>query len=137
MHVQSPKMGYTYKNKSRLIEPVSNAALLVRGFSLKLGFFANFIYVITLAGRQIVRLLRGMKSGAAKMQRGQGGRAALRLSINEPKKTGARRAAETHWYVSYAFGLDISSLLIFESYAITELLRKKCCAIKFRPIRLE
>ncbi len=66
MDVQSP---YTYENESRLIVPVSKAALLVRGFPPNLDFFANFICMsLALAGRQIVRLLHGMKSGAAKLR---------------------------------------------------------------------
>ncbi len=95
MHVQSPKMGYTYEHESRLIDSVSNAALWDRGFSPKLGFFANFICMsLSLAGMQIVRLLQGIQSGAAKLRWAHWGHAALRLSINEPKKTSARSAAK-------------------------------------------
>jgi hypothetical protein len=41
-----------------------------------------------------VRLLHGMKSRAAKLRWARGGRAALRLGINEPKMTGARSATK-------------------------------------------
>ncbi len=128
MHDKSPKMGYTYmyEHESRLIEPVSKAALLVHGFSPKLGFFANFICTsLTLTGRQIVRLLHGMKSGAAKLRWAQAGRAALRICINEQKKTSARSAVKTHYDVPYASRLDLSSLFIFESLSNHRIVEEK------------
>jgi hypothetical protein len=51
---------------------------------------------LTLAGRKIVEIVTWDEEWSCEAAMGERGRAALRLSINEPKKTGARSAAKTH-----------------------------------------
>ncbi len=119
-------MGYTYEKKAGLSTLSLTLLYWFADFPPNLDFFANFICMsLTLAGRQIVRLLHWMKSGAAKLRWAQGGRAALRLSINEPKKTSARSAVKTHYDVPYASRLDLCSLFIFESLSNHRLVEEK------------
>jgi hypothetical protein len=70
-------------HKNKLIESVSNAALLSRGFSPKLGFLQDFLYIIHLAVGQLYSKDRENVTWDAERSREVamgGGRAASRFA---------------------------------------------------------
>jgi hypothetical protein len=73
--------------------------LLVHGFSPKLGFFADFLYIsLYIMNRRPAKLrLGGVRGGG--------------LLVNEPKETGRRSAAKTHLYIHITW-LSILSLVV-------------------------